>query len=91
MRSYFKRLNIKGPTPLPMIGNLVGLIRNGIFRNDQQIIQKYGKIAGYFEGTAPVILTTDSNLIKVIAVKEFNAFADRRVTRASSWQSSQIQ
>ena len=80
MRAHFKRLNIKGPAPLPMIGNMAGLIRNGIFRNDQLIIEKYGKIAGYFEGTAPVILTSDANFIKVITVKEFNSFSNRRVS-----------
>lgn len=51
----------------------------GFMESDTQFIEKYGRIVGYFEGSTPVILTTDSQLIKNVLIKDFNYFVNRRV------------
>lgn len=77
-RSYFDKLNIKGPKPLPLLGNMMGIRKHGLHKNDENILTAYGKTAGYFEGATPMILTKDAGLIKAVTVKEFNSFTNRR-------------
>jgi hypothetical protein len=79
MRNYFKKLNISGPTPKPILGNLFGLLTKGIACYDEEIFKKYGNIVGYHEATAPVILCRDVEMIKHVMVKDFNNFVNRRV------------
>ena len=79
-RSYFKRINLNAPTPLPLFGNLLDLIRYGLHPADTNLMKTYGKICGRFEGTTPVIMTTDIKFIKTFMIKDFNNFVNRRVT-----------
>lgn len=78
-RKYFNKLNIPGPSPKPIVGNLLDLINKGITKNDEELIEKYGKIVGYHEGATPVILCTDLDMIKHIMIKDFSYFVNRRV------------
>lgn len=50
LRSFFKSKNIPGPIPLPLFGNFYGVIKEGLVYHDINIVRKYGKICGYFEG-----------------------------------------
>lgn len=79
-RNYFKKQNLPGPAPWPMLGNFIGTIRNGLVQNDKIVMEKYGKTIGYFEGSIPVVMTIDPKLIKTICIKDFGSFTNRRVT-----------
>jgi hypothetical protein len=80
MWSYFKRMNLPGPVPLPIVGNMLGRIYNSFIYNDMLLIKKYGKTCGCFEMSEPVILTTDVKFIKAVLIKDFNSFQNRRVS-----------
>nr|QUF59373.1 cytochrome p450 CYP3044B6 [Brachionus angularis] len=82
MCNYFKKFNIKGPTPLPLVGNFIEMIKYGVPYNDIRMINKYGKIVGYFEGSTPIILVSDPKLLKSIMIKDFHSFTNRRVFEA---------
>lgn len=47
---------------------------------DQQLVKKYGKIFGCFDGCQPNLWVTDADVIKQVFVKEFEHFTDPRVT-----------
>lgn len=79
---FFKKYNIpSGPKPLPLLGNMIGIIKNGFKENDKQLINKYGNIFGYFEGTSPIIICADKELLKNILQKDFFNFVNRRVLK----------
>lgn len=50
LRNFFKDRNFPGPSPLPILGNFYGIIKQGLVYHDLSLMQKYGKICGYFEG-----------------------------------------
>jgi len=79
LRGFFKQMNLPGPTPLPVIGNFLALMRDGIQQNDINLKNKYGKTFGYFEGSTPVIMTNDLKFIKTYLIKDFGSFVNRRV------------
>ncbi|XP_053132297.1 cytochrome P450 3A24-like [Hemicordylus capensis] len=68
--SFFKKLGIPGPMPLPFIGTFHEY-RNGVVAFDQKCYLKYGKIWGIFDGRQPVMAIMDPTMIKTILVKEF--------------------
>ena len=46
--------------------------------NEIDLIQKYGKIYGTYNGFDPVLTLTEAEWIKQILVKDFNLFVNRR-------------
>ena len=83
MYKYFKDLNLASPFPIPVIGNYLNITRKGYPKYDRDIIKKYGKIMGYFEGPTPVILVADVQLVRHILIKDFASFTNRRVSQTS--------
>ena len=79
MRNYFKKLGIKGPRPLPVFGNMLDVISQGFDGFDTLTMQKFNGTCGVFEGSTPVILTTDPKFIKEVMIKDSANFINRRV------------
>lgn len=79
LRNFFKRMNLPGPKPWPLIGNFSTVAKKGIHNYDMEIFKEYGKTVGYFEGTQPVILTNDIKFMKAFLIKDFSSFVNRRV------------
>ncbi|XP_060066281.1 cytochrome P450 3A2-like [Ylistrum balloti] len=75
----FKRMGIPGPTPLPIIGNLASMIRQGQSGFDQGAIKKYGKVFGHFDMMSTNLVVADKEMLREILVKQFNNFPDRLV------------
>ncbi len=71
-------MGIPGPAPGFMVGNFP-LLADGLIKFDTQMQQNYGKTLGYFEGSTPLILTTDLRFIKSVMIKDFSYFTNRRV------------
>ena len=80
VRKYFEKQGIPGPSPLFLVGNFISVIRKGMPYHDVEIMKKYGKTIGYFEGETPVLLTTDVKFIKSVMIKDFSHFINHRVS-----------
>jgi thromboxane-A synthase len=78
MRRFFPSLKIPCETPWPLLGNSVQMYKRPLFYTQMDLIRKYGRTVGYFDGTRPVILTTDAAFIKHFMIKDFNSFVNRR-------------
>lgn len=74
----WSQLGITGPTPLPLFGTILPTLLKGVAKYDQELIRKYGKIIGTFEGRFPVLVVAEEEALKYILVKNFSNFTDRR-------------
>ncbi|XP_015215988.2 cytochrome P450 3A40-like isoform X1 [Lepisosteus oculatus] len=76
--SFFKKLGIPGPRPLPFFGNFLEF-RKGVHVFDLECFCKFGKVWGVFEGRTPTLAIVDTAIIKTIMVKEcYSLFTNRR-------------
>ena len=80
MRSYFKKLGIPGPAPLPVAGNMLSFFSKGLYQFDTENLIKYNRTCGVFDVSTPVILTSDPKFIKEFMIKESSKFVNRRVS-----------
>uniref|UniRef100_A0A914X045 Cytochrome P450 n=1 Tax=Plectus sambesii TaxID=2011161 RepID=A0A914X045_9BILA len=77
--SFFDSLNVKGPTPALLFGNLGEFWGVPIGLKIQQWTQKYGKVYGYYEGGTPVLVTSDLDILHDVFVKQFDSFHGRKL------------
>ncbi|KAK7103927.1 cytochrome P450 3A24-like isoform X2 [Littorina saxatilis] len=80
--STWSRQGIPGPKPLPYIGNVNALRKDGIFKTITDWSKKYGKFFGLYLMRQPLLLTTDVEILKEVFVKDFTNFPERAVDTA---------
>ncbi|CAF4082627.1 unnamed protein product [Adineta steineri] len=73
--NIFRRIGMPGPAPIPLLSEMF----NGMYKNDMALIKKYGKIVGIYEGTVPIILVTDLDILRNVLIKDSHVFINRRV------------
>ncbi|XP_064613094.1 cytochrome P450 3A24-like [Liolophura sinensis] len=74
----FKKIHVDGPTPWPVDGKRPRSADKGIQRNLRRLVQKYGRVFGHFEGSLPLLVVGDADMLREITVKEFSSFTNRR-------------
>ncbi|KAI4882000.1 hypothetical protein NFI96_023569 [Prochilodus magdalenae] len=76
--SFFRKLGVPGPNPLPLFGNMLEY-RKGFHAFDMECFRKYGRIWGIFDGRTPVLCVLDKTIIRSVLVKEcYSLFTNRR-------------
>ncbi|XP_022106653.1 cytochrome P450 3A24-like [Acanthaster planci] len=75
--TFFSKLGLKGPTPVPIFGNLFGF-KDGVHIAIGKWIKEYGKTFGISRGAQKVIVTSDVEFVKEVMVKQFSHFVDRQ-------------
>ncbi|XP_067135814.1 uncharacterized protein [Centruroides vittatus] len=75
---YWKRLGIPEVPPIPLTGSFRFDLSSHQGKAEQVWYNKYGKIFGIYEGTNPVLMIADPDLLRDILVKDFHVFSEIR-------------
>ncbi|GBP56882.1 hypothetical protein EVAR_41631_1 [Eumeta japonica] len=79
--SYWQKRNVVGPTPAPVVGSFgpVFLRKTSPDQLISEVYKKYPneKYVGIYQGTRPVLVLRDIELIKQVMIKDFTQFQDR--------------
>lgn len=71
---FFEERGLKGPKPLPILGNIVSLMTEEQSVLQTRWVREYGKTFGMFFGLKPRLFVADPELMIQICVKDFDAF-----------------
>ncbi|GFR81489.1 cytochrome P450 [Elysia marginata] len=90
---YWKKLEVRGPPPVPFFGNIPELFDPAVgFRAAVKRWQGiYGRVFGIFFFRKPVLVVTDPEVIKQILIKDFNMYVDRYVVGEGKLQNPLLQ
>ncbi|KAL3139153.1 hypothetical protein ABBQ32_005937 [Trebouxia sp. C0010 RCD-2024] len=80
----WKFRKIPGPSPSFPLGNLAQIRKKQLFRAYTDWAKQYGDTFKVFFVRQPIIVTTDPNLVRQIAIKDFNKFHDRMAPQINS-------
>lgn len=75
--SYFDKLNIPGPKPRYIFGNLLDSKYGYRHLRLNDYIKKYGKVIGLYYGQIPIIHVADPDIVHEILVKQSDHFLNR--------------
>ena len=79
--SYWKKRGVKGPEPLPFLGNFKDVLLGKECTTDcfQKAYTEFKDepMVGVYGGHDPLLVLRDLDLIKDVLIKDFNMFAQR--------------
>lgn len=78
-----KELGVPHPRPMPFLGNMFWF-RKGFLEGLESLVEKYGKVCGYYFGRRMNLVVADPDMLKHILVKDFNNFVNRMEFRLTS-------
>lgn len=78
--SYWSKRGIKGPTPLPIVGNFLSFIIRDRWKLPKEWTKKYGKVYGIYQASTPRLIVGDAELLRQMTVKDFDAFPNHEVS-----------
>lgn len=78
VNNVFRRIGLPGPIPIPFLGEMLNVMFKGVYKNDTELVNKYGKVIGVYEGTAHSILVSDLDLLRNVLIRDSNIFINRR-------------
>lgn len=92
--NYWKKKGIKGPKPVPILGNFVDslLLKISPHTFVNEIHNKFPneKLVGLYRGLSPLLLIRDPEIIKRILIQDFNVFTDTGIPYFPTFQSTNL-
>uniref|UniRef100_A0A8R1DUJ9 Cytochrome P450 n=1 Tax=Caenorhabditis japonica TaxID=281687 RepID=A0A8R1DUJ9_CAEJA len=82
VHTYWRRRGLDGPTGMPILGSFYEISDpnkpRAYFLHNWT--KKFGKIFGYYEGTVPVLVISDLDMLQEMFIKKFDCFYARKPT-----------
>lgn len=78
---YWKKRGVPEVPPVFPIGSWGFNFNSSQAKQEEEWYKKYGKVFGIYEGTNPVLVVADLDLVKSILVKDFSSFPEQRRLR----------
>lgn len=78
-RKIKTKLNLEGPKPWPIFGNIPEMFTNPITSYTSKLRDKYGRIYLLFFASSPRIVICDRELIRQISTKDHNIFPNHSI------------
>ncbi|XP_055351556.1 cytochrome P450 3A24-like [Paramacrobiotus metropolitanus] len=76
--AYWREKGVPAPFLYPVVGRFLEQIYAGQGKFDYKWTQKLGRKFGLFDGPVPVIVISDTEMLKNVMVKDFSHFVNRR-------------
>ncbi|PAA80042.1 hypothetical protein BOX15_Mlig021430g1 [Macrostomum lignano] len=75
---YWKKRGVKGPTMVPILGDMLRFVKFGGFRQMMLAdLQEFGRVYGTYFMRRPVLVVADPDMLKQICIKRSENFTDR--------------
>lgn len=74
---FWSSRGVKGPFPYPIFGNVWQWMTNPVGDHDRKNMAIYGRWYGTYNGTEPVLIVSDPEIIRFVFVTEFKKFNER--------------
>lgn len=80
---YWEKRGVKGPKPLPFVGNYkdVFLGKASVSDSFEDAYNNFKdeQVVGLYVGHTPLLVLRDPEIIKTVLIKDFSVFADRTI------------
>ncbi|XP_063415463.1 cytochrome P450 3A6-like isoform X1 [Mytilus trossulus] len=76
--TVWSRAGVPGPTSKPFVGITPLYRTKGMIQTDLDLVKKYGRCFGIYQGLVPTLVISDPETIKEVMVKEFSNCPNRR-------------
>lgn len=75
---YWKRRNLPpGPTPWPIFGNALEVLKKEVYEAHIDWHKKYGPVHTFWQGELPIVAVSDYDLINETFIKDADAYIGR--------------
>ncbi|XP_069108537.1 cytochrome P450 3A29-like [Argopecten irradians] len=78
-----RRYGLRGPPPLPIIGNMWELIKGGTTDMEKKWLKEYGDVFVWSFGCMQNITVKDQEILKTVLIKDFSNFTSRKLLDTS--------
>lgn len=79
--NYFIQRGIPGPPPQFFFGHLLKLWKSPLsFNQIYEWTRRYGPIYGIFQGSHPLYIVSDADILQEVYIKQFSSFHSRPLT-----------
>lgn len=75
--SFWSDRGVAGPRPLPVFGNSLPFMLRSTAEVDVENCRKYGRLYGLYEGTTPILVVHDADLLQAIFTNHFSSISNR--------------
>ncbi|XP_033729106.1 cytochrome P450 3A29-like [Pecten maximus] len=78
-----RRYGLRGPAPLPILGNMWELIKGGTAVMEEKWLKEYGNVFVWSFGCMQSITVKDPEILKAVLIKDFSHFSSRKLLDTS--------